>query len=214
MTPKSGCWIVARGLAAALGTFAWMVLSLFQPAFAQATAEAQVEELVATGVDRCGPWPLFHKSSLWGCEFDILKEHELATLQTLREKYVESCLACENGTCRPKIWTLDTMTERQARNKCKRLFLTPREIGSLRKVKNSTSEVRPLYVDFTYTIAQDGSVADIKITATGRRNRMTNRASRGLLNHGTRPVLFEPLVINDATWKIVDVPDRYRLDGN
>ena len=208
MTQKSQLWIIAQGFAVSLGISAWM------PVIAQATPEAPVEEVVATGVDRCGPWPLFHRSSLWGCEFAVLRERELATLQTLREQLVDSCLACAEGTCRPKTWTVDTMEERQARKACERLFLTPREIYPLRKLRNSISELQPLYVNFTYTVSRDGKVTDIRIPNMDRRSRVTNRESLRLIKDGARSVLFEPLVIDGLQLEINRVADRYLLDGN
>ena len=191
-----------------LGLFAWVVTTV------HAAPEAHVDEVVATGVDRCGPWPLFHKSSLWGCYYAVLKEGELATLQSLREGNVRSCLACAEGICRPKSSAVVTIEDRHARKICERLFLTPRDIGSLTKSRNSLSELQPLYVKFTYSISPDGRVTDIKISERDRRSRVSNRGALALIKDGARSVQFEPLVVKGERFRMIKVQDRYLLDGN
>ncbi len=203
---------VWRKVLQALVLFGWSTAPHTEVAGANATTERAIEEVVAVGIDRCGPWPISHVSSIRGCEYAVLKQRELADVRTSRQRHAGVCLVCANGVCRPRKWRSDVVSQRQTRRVCERLFLTPRTIGSVPTIENGFYTSRAVYVDFTYTITRDGSVEDIKVSAH-QRSEMSGRRLLGLLRRGARPVQFEPLKINGVKWKIVDVPDRYRLDG-
>jgi len=162
-----------------------------------------IGEIGVKGVHRCGSWPIQHQG-LRGCEYAVLKREDLQTVLNLRQEFFQICLNCQGNRCIEKVWREDRMMEKLL---CKRLFLTPTRIS---RPDFFGHRISPMRVWFTFKISSKGKVEDIEVVSF--EGDIAEAELLQLIRDGAMQTRFEPLVIADMAYEIVDLHDAFVLD--
>lgn len=171
-----------------------------------------IEEIVIQGVHRCGSWPIEHRG-LTGCAYEVLTDENLATALDLRSKLFSSCLSCQGNQCVSNVWPDDMVVEKLL---CRRVFWTPtRVVGFLFGTENSYSLRTfsvPLNVSFSFAISATGRVQDIEVISF--EGEISEEKLLELIERGAAKTRYEPIVVEDVTYKIVGLKEAFVLDDH
>ena len=171
--------------------------------------EEVIEEIVLKGVHPCGSWPIQHRR-IEGCEYEVLKEGNLAKVLDLRPNLFSTCLSCQGSQCITKAWPDGKVVEKLL---CKRVFWTPTIIerhiyaaGHFRRSQYSS----PLRVSFTFTISTTGRVEDIEVVSF--EGDISEEKLLELIESGATKARYEPVVVADMAYEIVGLKEAFILD--
>ena len=159
-----------------------------------------IEEVVVTGVNQCGSWPIEHRD-LIDCKYAELKKEDIQIMLNLRPKLFETCLTCQGNRCIGKVWRRDRIMKKLL---CKRVFWTPTRVSRSKLYGGLT---RPMKVSFTFKISTEGKVEDIELVSF--EGDITEAKLVRLIKDGARKTRFEPLVIADMAYEIVGLRDEF-----
>ena len=176
--------------------------------------EEVIEEIVTKGVHRCGSWPIQHER-LQGCEYEVLKDENLAAVLDLRPKLFSTCLSCQGSRCITNVWPEGKVMEKLL---CRRVFWTPtRVVGYIYSLANVNSlrvysrmYSSALRVSFTFTISTTGRVENIEVVSF-EGNISEDKLSE-LIAWGATKTRYEPLVVADIAYEIVGLKEAFILD--
>jgi hypothetical protein len=179
--------------------------------------EEVIEEIVTKGVHRCGSWPIKH-ARLQGCEYEVLKDENLAAVLDLRPKLFSTCLSCQGSRCITNVWPEGKVMEKLL---CRRVFWTPtRVVGyifSLENVQSLRVYTRAsrvyssaLRVSFTFTISTTGRVENIEVVSF--EGVISEEKLSELIAWGATKTRYEPLVVADIAYEIVGLKEAFILD--
>jgi len=194
-----------RSMMQTMRTLALLAICLSNASEAQTDAQADssamqsgevIDEIVVTGANTCGFWPIPHRAVL-GCAYVELKREDLDRVLEWRSELLSTCLNCQGNQCSAIAWPQDNSLERMV---CKRIFWTPTRVSKLAyKVERS----RPLSVSARYTISTAGTVKDIEIVMFD--GNITEKNLLELLERGAGRTRFEPVVIDDTAYEITAI---------
>jgi len=167
------------------------------------TEDLIIEEVLVTGSDYCGAWPIAHHLSTL-CHYPELKRGRLDIFRKMRARKFSDCLVCEGSTCTLKVLAASAATEKLV---CTRLFLSPRHIARLSVRITDSSR---LIVDYSYGISTSGRVKDIHISYLD--SDLSEETVLDLLIDGAKETRFEPLRFNGSTFELVGLQDGFTLE--
>ena len=162
-----------------------------------------IEEVVVQGLERCGSWPIDHRE-MSTCEFAVLDRGRISTVRELRSKLLSLCLSCTDRVCVRRQLPRDLQEEARL---CRRVFWTPTRI---RRMSRQSRNTHWLDVSFTYTLSARGRVEDVRLTSL--EGEWSREEVRDLVVKGASRALYEPLVVEDVAYEIVDLRGRYVLE--
>ena len=164
-----------------------------------------IEEIVVTGANSCGTWPIPHQAAI-GCSYVELEREDLDKALELRSELLTTCLNCQGSQCSVVAWPQANTLERMV---CKRVFWTPTRIS--RTVYN-VGRSSPLSVTARYTLSTAGTVEDIEIVAFA--GNITEEYLLDLLERGARRTRFEPVVIDGTAYEVTGIQVSWNLMDN
>jgi len=172
--------------------------------------EEVIEEIVTKGVHRCGSWPIKH-ARLQGCEYEVLKDENLAAVLDLRPKLFSTCLSCQGSRCITNVWPEGKVVEKLL---CRRVFWTPtRVVGFIyapANVKSLSVYSSALRVSFTFTISTTGRVENIEVVSF--EGDISEEKLSELIAWGATKTRYEPVVVADIAYEIVGLKEAFILD--
>ena len=165
--------------------------------------QEDIDEIVVVGVSRCGSWPIEHYR-LIGCEYMELTKEDLPMVLLARQNFFSDCLKCLDRRCTMKVWPEDRTTEKLL---CRRLFRTPTKIWRFVKPDALFS---PFRVSVTFSISAKGKIEDIELVSID--GDIEEEGLLRLIEVGAARTTFEPIVVADVAYELVDLSDTFILD--
>ena len=185
--------------------------------FIDNTAEAtEVEETAVKASINCGPWPVYQVTSLASCEYPVINKSMLGAIKKGRNRLLNSCLRCADGTCSAK--NRDDLDSHSLFT-CKMLFRAPLSIGFMTGASTSAATVmrsakqdpyaQPVSATINYTISADGRVTDLHVADID--SALERSEVEQIIKAGAQSVRFLPLDIGGVTHPIAQIQGRFVL---
>ena len=158
---------------------------------------AQIEEILASAPNRCGPWPLRHIVTR-SCEYPVLKTETDNITYALRIQLLPRCLICSGQIC--ELRTLPV----EDRRTCRTVFTTPRRIISLST--HLAEGKREFDARFNYDINLSGRIENIELLETAG---MPPSKITRLIEEGAALVRYRPIATESGPVSVVKLTAGY-----
>ena len=117
-----------------------------------------------------------------------------------------ACLECDKValTCRQRHFS---RSQKEDARVCKSVFLTPKYTPNLIAVAGLAKS--SIDVDVTFNVTQEGLVDGVKVTNI---DGSENKAMRRLVTRASKKVRYEPVLIENQAYRIVDLQGSYTFE--
>ena len=157
----------------------------------------ELEEVVSSAPNLCGPWALPHRAS-YGCEYPITKAEHRDIIGELRMPLFDACLICEAQVCRFRSLSMEDHAT------CELVFATPERILSF--PTDILFADRSFDATFTYAIDPKGRITELSLIES---RGMSNANALKLIRMGANQLRYRPLVRNGMSYSIADLEGAY-----